>query len=172
MIIVFLICVGGNVMTHSAIQLCRYDRKYLSKITTLFNQTIQEINQQDYSQLEINEWMQINPDLSAWHERLSESFTLLAIKDLKVIGFGNLKVTGHIDMLYVESSMIRQHIGMLILTELTNYQRNELQINVQSVEASITAVSFFEDYGFEIIKRQDNYRHQQNLVNYQMVREI
>ncbi|WP_409022033.1 GNAT family N-acetyltransferase [Dellaglioa sp. P0083] len=159
-------------MTQSSIQLYRYDRKYLSEITTLFNQTIQEINQQDYSQLEINEWVQNNPNLNTWHRRLSESFTLLAIKDLKVIGFGNLEVTGHIDMLFVESSMIRQHIGALILTELTNYQRNELQINVQTVEASITAVSFFEHCGFKIIKRQDNYRHQQNLVNYQMVREI
>lgn len=159
-------------MTQSAIQLYHYDRKYLSEIMTLFNQTIQEINQQDYSQLEINEWVQNNPNLNVWHKRLSETFTLIAIKDLKVIGFGNLEVTGHIDMLYVESSMIRQHIGTLILAELTNYQRNELQVNVQTVDASITAVSFFEQYGFKIIKRQDNYRHQQNLVNYQMAREI
>ncbi|MHC9533350.1 GNAT family N-acetyltransferase [Dellaglioa sp. L3N] len=159
-------------MTGDTIRIVHYERQYLSEIIALFNQTIQDVNRQYYSQLEINEWKQSHPNLDEWHKRLKQSYTLVAIKESKVVGFGNSEVTGHIDMLYVMSRMIKHHIGTLLLEGLTSYQRNELQLAEQTVDASITAVSFFEKQGFKSQNKQHHYRHEQDLINYHMSRLI
>ncbi|MDK1724848.1 GNAT family N-acetyltransferase [Dellaglioa algida] len=153
-------------------QLYRYDLKYLSEIIALFNRTVQVVNRQDYSQLEINEWVQVHPDLDEWHQRLTQTYSLVAISDGKVVGFSKIDEDGQIDLLYVSSLMIRQQIGTRLLAGLTNYQRRYLQTKIQSVDASITAVPFFEQQGFKVVRQQNNYRRQQNLINYCMVRTI
>lgn len=159
-------------MSIEGTQLYRYDPKYLSEIIALFNRTVQVVNRQDYSQLEINEWVQVNPDLDEWHQRLTQTYSLVAISDGKVVGFSNIDADGQIDLLYVSSHMIRQQIGTRLLAELTNYQRHYLQTKIQSVNVSITAVPFFKQQGFKVVRKQNNYRRQQNLINYHMVRTI
>ena len=152
--------------------LYQYDPKYLSEIIALFNQTVQVVNRQDYSQLEIDEWAQAQPNLDEWHQRLTQTYSLVAINDGKVVGFSNIDADGQIDLLYVSSDMIRQQIDTQLLAELTNYQRHYLQTKIQSVDASITAVPFFKKQGFKVVRKQNNYRRKQNLINYYMVRTI
>ncbi|MFD1464855.1 GNAT family N-acetyltransferase [Lapidilactobacillus mulanensis] len=103
--------------------LIEYNRKYLADIVALFNHTIQKVNRQDYSQAEINEWIQPNPDLDSWHDNLSKSYCVLAFKADCLVGFGNITADGYLDLLFVAHSVIRSGIGRLIFNRLEQYAR-------------------------------------------------
>ncbi|MBC1465999.1 GNAT family N-acetyltransferase [Listeria welshimeri] len=151
--------------------LVRYNRKYLPAIVTLFNSTIQRVNRKDYSQAELNEWIQSNPDFDLWHGTLTSSYCLLAIKEETLVGFGNITSEGDLDLFYVSHAMIHQGVGRLIYNELEKYAVLEKAESIYT-DASITAVPFFTKMGLEVIRKQDNQRNGENLVNYRMVKKL
>ncbi|XEO94727.1 GNAT family N-acetyltransferase [Latilactobacillus sakei] len=151
--------------------LVRYNRKYLPAIIRLFNSTIQRVNRKDYSQAELNEWIQSSPDFDSWHEKLTSSYCLLAIKEETLVGFGNITTKGYLDLFYVSHDMIHQGIGRLIFNALENYAMLEKAESIYT-DASITAVPFFTKMGLEVIRTQDNQRNGENLINYRMVKKL
>ena len=159
------------IMNEMEIRLVRYNRKYLPAIVTLFNSTIQRVTSKDYSQAELNEWLQKNPDFDSWNEKLTNSYCLVAIKEGTLVGFGNITSDGYLDLFYVSYAMIYQGVGRFIFNELEKYAVLE---KVESIytDASITAVPFFTKMGLEVMREQDNQRNGENLVNYRMVKKL
>ncbi|KAF1299417.1 hypothetical protein BAU15_01870 [Enterococcus sp. JM4C] len=149
------------------VKLVSYNQKYLPAILELFNTTIQQVNRKDYSQAEINQWIQLEPDFDAWDEKLSTTYSLVALANEEVVGFGNITDTGYLDLFYVSHTMIHQGVGRLIYNALEQFAVAQ---NTKSIvtDASITAMPFFEKMGFQVIRKQDNYRNGENLINYRM----
>ena len=149
----------------------RYSPNDISEITELFYNTIHTINLRDYSSAEVDAWAPKNIDKVAWKHRLSENFTIVAKQDGIIVGFASLSYKGYYDLLYIHKDYQRQGIA----TALTDIIENEAVlngINELTADVSITAKSFFEKRGYEVIRRQSVERKGQLLTNYKMIKNL
>lgn len=100
-----------------------------------------------------------------------KDFERFLVDGIKIVGFGELSPEGYVDMLYVHKDYLRQKIGQRLLECLIR-KAKKLGLNAVVIEASITAKSFFEKQGFEVIKKQVKTLNNVDFVNYRMKRKI
>lgn len=146
----------------------KYQQSDLKDILAIFNGTVQAINKKDYTQQQIEQWVQPNPDYEKWHARLSAGYSIVALNRMEVIGFGSITDTGELDYLYVDKKWIGYGIGKMLATDLMDHA---LKIGKKeiTVYSSITAKPFFESLGFELVQQKVQYRNGVMLMNYLMV---
>lgn len=137
------------------------DCKHLAK---LFYQTVHSINAKDYTDEQLNAWATGNVDMEGWNRSLSENFSLVAMKDGIIIGFGDIDRTGYLDRLYVHKDYQNQGIATAICDKL----EYAFQASKITTHASITAKPFFLHRGYTIIKKQQVIRSNVPLTNYVM----
>ncbi|MCI9597262.1 MAG: GNAT family N-acetyltransferase [Firmicutes bacterium] len=137
------------------------DCKHLAK---LFYQTVHSINAKDYTDEQLNAWATGNVDMEGWNRSLSENFSLVAMKDGIIIGFGDIDRTGYLDRLYVHKDYQNQGIATAICDKL----EYAFQARKITTHASITAKPFFLHRGYTIIKKQQVIRSNVPLTNYVM----
>lgn len=145
-----------------------YQKSDLEDIVTLFNGTVQAINKKDYTQKQIEQWMQLTPDYEKWHDELSSTYTLVAQNRTTILGFGSISDSGKLGYLYVDKKWIGYGIGKMLATNLIDhaFEAGAKEITVLS---SITAKPFFESLGFDFLEQKINYRNGILLMNYVMV---
>lgn len=133
----------------------------LEEIKELFFHTILKVNCQDYTKEQINVWAKRKDMLTV--ERFTNSITLVAIMDEKIVGYGNVCENGEIDHLYVHHDY--QHLGIAtrICDELESYHDLE-----KYVWASITAKPFFENRGYHVERENTVLLENVELTNYLM----
>lgn len=139
----------------------------LLEIIDLFYGTIHSTNKEGYNQKQINTWAPEEIDISKWKKRISKNVLFIAMDKNKFIGFGELRPTGCIDMIYVHKDHIGRGIGKKLLNELLR-KAKELNMDEIFTEASITAKPFFEAQGFKVIKKQVKTIDNIEFVNYLM----
>ncbi len=143
-------------------------RKYLKEdcehLAELFFKTVHAVNVKDYTEEELNAWADGKVNLEEWNRSFLEHYTVVAEKDGKVAGFGDIDKTGYLDRLYVHKDYQRQKIATAICDEL------EKAVDVDKIvtHASITAKPFFIKRGYTVIKEQQVVRHGVSLTNYVM----
>ncbi len=143
-------------------------RKYLKEdcehLAELFFKTVHTVNVKDYTEEELNAWADGKVNLEEWNRSFLEHYTVVAEKDGKVAGFGDIDKTGYLDRLYVHKDYQRQKIATAICDEL------EKAVDVDKIvtHASITAKPFFIKRGYTVIKEQQVVRHGVSLTNYVM----
>ena len=143
-------------------------RKYLKEdcehLAELFFKTVHAVNVKDYTEEELNAWADGKVNLEEWNRSFLEHYTVVAEKDGKVVGFGDIDKTGYLDRLYVHKDYQRQKIATAICDEL------EKAVDVDKIvtHASITAKPFFIKRGYTVIKEQQVVRHGVSLTNYVM----
>lgn len=143
------------------VKLRRYREADVQQILNLFNETIQHVNNKDYTQGQLAKWYQLSPDYKEWTQRFLQSITYVATIDNQIVGFGNRK-SNLIDCLYVDYRFVGQGIGAKLLKVLLVGQGH------CEVYASITAKPFFEKFGFQVVKEIRNKRGNEILMNYYM----
>lgn len=147
-------------------------RKYLSSdcpcLAELFYQTVHSINAKDYTDEQLNAWATGNVDMEKWNQSLSEHFSLVAIKDGIITGFGDIDRTGYLDRLYVHKDYQNQGIA----TALCNELEHAFPVNKIITHASITAKPFFLHRGYQIVKEQQVIRANVSLTNYIMEKPL
>ena len=111
------------------------------------------------------------PDREAWLARLAAPWTLVAVSEEAITGFGQLRTDGRVDYLYVHAEHQREGIGSLLLESLIESGRAHGLENL-TVEASITARPFFERHGFELAVEQRVHRRGVDFVNFLMDRSV
>lgn len=147
-------------------------RKYLPSdckyLVELFYQTVHSINAKDYTAEQLNAWTTGNADLEKWHRSLTEHFSLVAMKDGIITGFGDIDRTGYLDRLFVHKDYQNQGIATAICDKL------ELAFEVSKIttHASITAKPFFLHRGYSVIKEQQVVRSNISLTNYIMEKQL
>ncbi len=143
-------------------------RKYLKEdcghLAELFFKTVHAVNVKDYTEEELNAWADGKVNLEEWNRSFLEHYTVVAEKDGKVAGFGDIDKTGYLDRLYVHKDYQRQKIATAICDEL------EKAVDADKIvtHASITAKPFFIKRGYTVIKEQQVVRHGVSLTNYVM----
>lgn len=146
----------------------RYTPADCTEILNLFYDTVHSVNAKDYTKEQLDAWADGKPDIERWNRTLLEHYSVVALADGDIAGFGDITESGYLDRLYVHKDFQSKGIASLICDEL------ERRINASSftTHASITAKSFFEHRGYRTIKKQQVERHGVMLTNFVMEKSI
>ncbi len=146
----------------------QYEPTDCENLAKLFYHTVHTINAKDYSQEQLNVWATDKIDLEVWNKSLSEHYSVVAVENGIIVGFGDIDKTGYLDRLYVHKDFQRQGIA----TAICNRLEQAVKVNKIITHASITAKSFFEQRGFKVIKEQQVERNGIALTNYVMEKQV
>ena len=141
-------------------------REYISsdceQLAELFFQTVHTVNAKDYIKEQLNVWATGNVDLSVWNNSFLEHYTLVALENNVIVGFGDIDNTGYLDRLFVHKDYQSQGIATALCDRL------EAGFDIVTTHASITAKQFFMNRGYRLIKEQQVVRKGISLANYVM----
>lgn len=143
-----------------------YQSSDCKELTELFYNTVHTVNAKDYTKEQLNVWATGQVDLKTWNQSLQEHFSIVAVDDDIIVGFGDVDKTGYLDHLFVHSDYQRKGIATAICDQL----ESAVQGNIVT-HASITAKPFFEKRGYKIVKEQQIERQGIFLTNFVMIKE-
>ena len=146
----------------------QYEPTDCEHLAKLFYETVHTINAKDYSQEQLNVWTTDNIDLEVWNKSLSEHYTVVAVENNIIVGFGDIDKSGYLDRLFVHRDYQRRGIATAICNKLEQAVKADKIIT----HASITANSFFEQRGFKVVKKQQVERNGIALTNYVMEKQV
>ena len=139
---------------------------------TLFQETIHAVNAKDYSPKQLNAWApMLKPEVTPRWQTLLENISYVAEYNNKIVGFGDLTVTGYLDRLFVHQLFQGRGIAAAIVQKLED-RANELNVKEMTTAASITAKPFFEKSGFIVVREQQVEIHGVKLTNYFMSKSL
>lgn len=133
------------------------------EITELFYNTVHTVNAKDYTKEQLDVWATGQVDLKAWNQLLQEHFSIVAVDNDIIVGFGDIDETGYLDHLFVHADYQRKGIATAICDQLEQAVRGDI-----TTHASITAKPFFEKRGYMAVKQQQVERQGVFLTNYVM----
>lgn len=143
-------------------------RKYQSsdceKMAELFYQTVHSVNAEDYTKEQLDVWATGQVDLVRWDKSFSDHYTVVAILDGVLAGFGDIDETGYLDRLYVHRDYQRRGIASAICDSL----EQAFPVEKVTSHVSITARPFFESRGYRVQKEQQVIRAGISLKNFVM----
>ena len=89
-------------------------RKYQSsdckELTELFYHTVHTVNAKDYTKRQLDVWATGYADLKKWDESLQKHYSIVAVENKMIVGFGDIDKTGYLDRLYVHADYQRRGI--------------------------------------------------------------
>jgi putative acetyltransferase len=137
----------------------------------LFAQSIEELTADDYDEEQRLAWAASAADAGEFRARLAGMLTLVVQLAGEYLGFGSLKDNKTIDMLYVHPDFAGEGVGSALLEALEKIAgaRGAPQI---TVDASDTAVAFFERHGYMAVQRNSVPRVDQWLSNTTMAKRL
>lgn len=141
----------------------KYQPADCKTLTELFYDTVHTVNAADYTEEQLNAWTAGNEDVEEWNQALLESYSLVALKNDVIIGFGNICENGYLDRLYVHKDYQRKGVATAICDRLEEMVQGKMVTH-----ASITARPFFEKRGYRVIKKQQVKRQGVILENFVM----
>ena len=134
------------------------------QLAELFYQTVHTVNAKDYTKKQLDVWATGNVDLKEWDKSFLEHYTIVAIEDEIIVGFGDIDKSGYLDRLYVH----KDYQGNGIASALCERLEQSVIENKIVTHASITAKPFFEQRGYCVVKKQEVMRCGIALTNYVM----
>lgn len=145
----------------------KYHPSDCKELTELFYNTVHTINAKDYTKQQLNVWATGTIDSDEWNQSFLEHYTLVALDDKRIIGFGDIDQTGYLDRLYVH----KDYQGKGVATALCERLERETPHKI-TTHASITARPFFEKRGYRMIKEQQVERQGIKLINFVMEKDF
>ena len=123
----------------------------LPVLAAIFRVSIAELTGDDYSKAQQAAWAEVAeaPEFAA---RLGKQLTLIATVASAPVAFISLKGADHIDMLYVHPGVVRQGIATMLYDAIEKLAAAR-GARVLTVDASDTALKFFQKRGFEGVHR-------------------
>ena len=143
-----------------------YQPEDCKELARLFFNTVHTVNAKDYTKQQLNAWATGTVDLEAWNRSLTEHFTLVAMENGIITGFGDMDATGYLDRLYVHRDFQGQGIASALCDRLEPSVSGPI-----TTHASITARPFFEKRGYRVIKEQQVERRGVLLTNFIMEKQ-
>ena len=141
----------------------KYQPSDCKELADLFYNTVHTVNAKDYTKEQLNVWATGQVDLEQWNKSLQEHFSVVAVDDEIIVGFGDIDKTGYLDHLFVHTSYQRKGIASAICNQLEQAVQGDI-----ATHASITAKPFFEKRGYKIVKEQQVERQGIFLTNFCM----
>lgn len=126
------------------------------------------VNKKDYSGEQLDAWADGHVDIKAWNQSFLEHFTIVAEEKGRIVGFGDIDEAGYLDRLYVHKDFQGQGIASAVCDRL------EARFPAENIvtHASITAMPFFLNRGYEVERKQQVERKGVLLTNYVMVKRM
>lgn len=141
----------------------KYESTDCKELTELFYNTVHTVNAKDYTKEQLDAWASVQMDLEKWDRSFQEHFTVVAVENGIIVGFGDIDTTGYLDRLYVHKNNQRKGIATAICDQLESKVQGRIVTH-----ASITAKPFFEKRGYKVLKEQQVVRKEIPLINYVM----
>lgn len=142
-------------------------RKYRSsdcgRLAKLFYNTVHRVNAKDYTKEQLDAWATGQVDEEEWDRSLREHYSVVAVDDGTIVGFGDISGTGYLDRLYVHADHQREGVASAICDRLEGAVQGKIVTH-----ASITARPFFEKRGYIVTKEQQVERRGVLLTNFIM----
>lgn len=135
----------------------------------LFYSTIHNVNIRDYDENQIEAWAPGDFDVDVAIQKFKDIDPFVAIKDGKILGYGDIQPDGLIDHFFCHHEYQRQGVGSALFSAIEN-EAEMKGITEMYSNVSITARPFFEAKGFSVEKEQYLKVRDQELKNYRMVR--
>ena len=126
-------------------RLRKYRTSDCEHLAELFYHTIHSVNVKDYTKEQLDVWASGIVDLKEWNESFSKHYTVVAVENNEIVGFGDIDNSGYLDRLFVH----KDHQG-------------------EGTHSSITASVFFEHRGYRVLQEQIIIRNGISLTNYIM----
>ncbi len=145
-----------------------YKSSDCKEVSELFYNTVHTINNKDYTKEQLDVWATNEIDLEKFNKSLIEHYSLVAIENKIIIGFGDIDKTGYLDRLYVHKDYQNRGVATMICNKL---EQKMLKGKIIT-HSSITAKHFFEKRGYKVIKEQQVERNGLLLTNYIMEKII
>ncbi len=144
----------------------KYRQSDSKELAELFYNTVHTVNAKDYTKEQLNAWVSGQTDLEKWHQSLQQHFSIVAVDNETIAGFGDIDKTGYLDRLFVHADYQEKGIG----TSICNRLEQAVTGNI-TTHASITAKPFFAKRGYKVIKEQQIERQGILLTNFVMQKE-
>ena len=141
----------------------------LPGISRLYYDTIHHINCHDYTREQVDAWAPAVPDVAFWKERFKKYRVYVAEEDSHIVGFTELAATGHIDCFFVHQEWQRRGVGTRLMGRLMATAGKEKMLRLFA-EVSITAVPFFRDREFVVLRENETIRRNVKLKQFSMER--
>lgn len=142
----------------------RYRPSDCAQMADLFYHTVHAVNAKDYSQEQLCAWADGKINLKEWNRSFSEHFTIVAAEQDKIIGFGDMDLSGYLDRLYVHKDFQRQGVAAAICNAL----EQAVSASAITTQASVTAKPFFEHRGYRVVRKQQVMKNGVSFTNYLM----
>ncbi len=143
----------------------------IPEITSLFRNTIININSRDYSDKQIKVWASGADDIEKWEKRINNDYFIVAEANNQIIGFSYLTKGNYLDGLFVHKDYQRKTIA----SKLLRIMESRASINgfdVLKSDVSITALPFFDSHYYEVEKKQKKSFKGLVFENYIVYREL
>lgn len=140
-----------------------YQESDCKEITELFYNTVHTVNAKDYTKEQLDVWATRQADLEKWSRSLTEHYSVVAIENNVIVGFGDIDKTGCLDRLYVHADYQGKGIETAVCNQLEQAVRGDI-----TTHASVTAKPFFEKRGYKVVKEQQVERQGIFLTNFCM----
>lgn len=141
----------------------KYQPADCKELAELFYNTVHTANAKDYSKAQLAVWATGQVDLAKWDQSFREHFTVVAVCDGVIVGFGDMDRTGYLDRLYVQAD----HQGQGVATAICDQLERAVPGNIVT-HASITARPFFARRDYIVVKEQQVERQGIWLTNFLM----
>ena len=143
-----------------------YEESDCRELAELFYNTVHTVNAKDYTKEQLNVWATGQVDLEKWNQSLQGHYSIVAVDNEIIIGFGDIDETGYLDRLFVHADYQGKGIATAICNQLEQAVRGKI-----TTHASITAKPFFEKRGYKVTKKQEVERQGIFLTNFVIDKE-
>ena len=115
-----------------------YQPSDCEELAQLFFNTVHTVNAEDYTKEQLCAWASGRVDLEQWNRSFLLHYTLVAVEDGKIVGFGDIDPSGYLDRLYVHKDYQRKGVASALCDRLEQAAGDRIFSHV-----SITARPFF-----------------------------
>lgn len=143
-----------------------YESSDCKEVAELFYNTVHIINAKDYTKEQLDVWATQEVDLEKWNQSLQEHYSVVAVDNEIIVGFGDIDKDGYLDRLYVHADYQRKGIATAICKQLEQAVEGKI-----TTHASITAKPFFEKRGYRVVRKQEVERRGIFLTNFVMEKD-
>lgn len=140
-------------------------------LAEIFRASIEELTGEDYSTAQQEAWAAAADDEADFAGRLEGALTVVATIDGGPVGFASLKGGDEVDMLYVHPEAAGQGVATMLYDALEKLAQARGATRL-AVNASDTALPFFERRGFQAQRRNTVVRAGEWLANTTMEKRL
>ena len=142
-----------------------YCERDAAALAQLFYESVHAVAAADYTPAQLAAWVAAPPKVEGWAASFEGRCCLVAELEGEIVGFADMDLeSGYLDRLYVHKDYQRQGIATALCDAL-----EALAAGMRlTVAASLTARPFFEQRGWQVVKKQALCRDRVWLENFWM----